>query len=229
MATEMSGSRIASRLSAPITTAKGRSPLPNCFTAAPFFTSSIGVHTSTANLASSDGWIDPLNRYRREPYIVLEIASVPGRMTMSMSSRLMPMIGQAYRRQISASTLAQIANVTTPTSTPVNWRSTKKCPGLLAETACSALALYNTASPKAVSTAVTSNSARASSDMRHRSRVPDSVPLITSLTRGRLRVRRRGVRTRVRALRSCRTCRNSNTPETGARRLPTPPMRGPAA
>ena len=55
IATEISGSRIASTLSTPITMANGMSPLPNCFTAAPFFTSNIGVHTSTANLASSDG------------------------------------------------------------------------------------------------------------------------------------------------------------------------------
>ena len=85
------------------------------------------------------------------------------------------------------------------TTTPVNCRSTKKCPGLFAEIACRALALYSTANPNATSTAVTNSRARASSDMRQRSRVPVMVPLITRLTRSGPRV----ARTHDRALRNC--------------------------
>jgi hypothetical protein len=48
-------------------------------------------------------------------------------------------------------------------------------PGGFSSTATSALALYSTANPNATSTAVTSNSARASIPMRQRSRVPAMV------------------------------------------------------
>ena len=51
---------------------------------------------------------------------------MPGRITISMSSTLRPMIGHANLRQTSASIFAQIAKITTPTITPVNCRSTKK-------------------------------------------------------------------------------------------------------
>ncbi len=122
IAIDRSGSSAARTASEPTTTRKGSNPFDNRdrVPSACFFTSNIDVQTMTANFASSDGWIDPPNRKRRDPWMRGAMRSVKGSTVSSINASAPAMSGHAHRRQRSASTFAAIANTTTPTAAPLS-------------------------------------------------------------------------------------------------------------
>ena len=126
MAVDRSGSSITSMSSAPITTRNGSRPLVRRRIVSPFLITSIDVQTTTASLASSEGWSELPNRYRRDPWTRGAIDAVNGKITITNSIKDVIMIGQAHFSQTSASILATTANNATPTVIPTSCR-TRRC------------------------------------------------------------------------------------------------------
>ena len=96
------GSRNTSATIGASTTTNGRIPSRKVRICSPFFAASIAAHSTTVNLASSDGCTvtKPRVTQRRAPLIVGEMAWVNGSSGTSSSSAVAPSSGQAARRHL---------------------------------------------------------------------------------------------------------------------------------
>ena len=96
---ERSGSSTIIPASGMSTTRNGRSPVLNSRMASPFFAASIAVHTTTANLANSDGCtLTPRSSQRRAPFTSGAMDRVKGKSTTTNSAIATAMSGHPNRR-----------------------------------------------------------------------------------------------------------------------------------